>query len=266
MTEAVTEPAWPAADGPVPATLPASVLARSFGSEAARYHQVRPAYPAAALDLVLAQLPAGRHRILDLGAGTGKLTDSLIGRAAEVVAVEPDPQMLAVLAGRLPQVRALAGSAEQIPLPDSSVDAVVAGQAFHWFRRPAADRELARVLRPGGVVGLIWNLPDRSVEWVAKLYWASRQREQPSQQQFEPLDSEYFTAAQQASLPSEHRLAGPGGLLDLVHTWSWVITRPKHEQDAIDRRVGILISQYAQLQAPAVVLPQRTDVIWQYRR
>lgn len=251
--------------------LPDSVFARSFGSEAARYDQVRPSYPAAAIKLVLAGLRAGRAegrapRILDLGAGTGKLTASLIDAQAEVVAVEPDPQMLAVLAARLPQAHALAGSAERIPLQNGSVDAIMVGQAFHWFQRPDADHELARVLRPGGVVGLLWNMPDHSVEWVPKLYWASRKRELAWSQQFHRLDGELFTEFEQASVPSEHLLPGPQGLRDLVHTWSWVITRSQAEQDAIDHRIRILISQYAELQAPVVVFPQHTEVLWQYRR
>lgn len=249
--------------------LPDSVFARSFGSEAARYDQVRPSYPAAAIELVLGGLRGadGRPpRVLDLGAGTGKLTASLVERQVEVVAVEPDRQMLAVLAARLPQARALAGSAEGIPLRDASVDAIMVGQAFHWFRRPAADHEFARVLRPGGVIGLLWNLPDRRVEWVPKLYRASRKIEQSGSEPFEELDSELFTGLEQASVPSEHLLPGPNGLRDLVHTWSWVITRSRAEQDAIDHRIRILVSQYAELQGPVVAFPQRTEVFWQYRR
>jgi SAM-dependent methyltransferase len=257
--------------------LPGSALARSFGTEAARYDQTRPSYPAAAIDLVLggidprgdrpgSGLAARPPRILDLGAGTGKLTASLVGRPADVVAVEPDRQMLAVLASRVPQARAVAGSAERIPLRDGSVDAIMVGQAFHWFRRPDADYEFARVLRPGGVVGLLWNLPDRSVEWVPKLYSASRKLELPGSERFEELDGELFTDLEQASLPSEHLLPGPDGLRDLVHTWSWVITRSRAEQDAIDRRLRILINQHAELQAPVVAFPLRTEVLWQYRR
>lgn len=254
-----------------PQEVPDSVFARSFGPEAVRYDQVRPSYPAAAVALVLGGLRNARAdgrppRVLDLGAGTGKLTASLIGRGVEVVAVEPDRQMLAVLAVRVPQARALAGSAERIPLRDSSVDAIVVGQAFHWFQRPAADHELARVLRPGGVIGLLWNLPDRSVEWVPKLYRASRKSEQPRLEPFDQLDLALFTDFEQASVPSEHLLPGPDGLRDLVHTWSWVITRTKAEQDAIDNRIRILVSQYAELQAPVVAFPQRTEVLWQYRR
>ena len=259
----------PAVDQPeTRQAVPDPVFARSFGAQAARYDRARPSYPAAALDLVLPR-PAGKstgRRILDIGAGTGKLTAALLGRGAEVVAVEPDPQMLAVLADRLPQVRAVAGSAERIPLRDGSVDAIVAGQAFHWFRRPDADYELARVLRPGGVLGLFWNLPDRSVEWVRALYWATGKPELAWSAQFDQLDGDLFTDLEQASVPSEHLLPGPDGLRDLVRTWSWVSTRTQAEQDVIDHRIRILTSQYAELQAPVVAFPQRTQVLWQHRR
>jgi ubiquinone/menaquinone biosynthesis C-methylase UbiE len=247
------------------ATQPDPVFARSFGSQSARYDRARPSYPAAALDLVLSGDPAPR-RILDVGAGTGKLTAALLGRGAEVLAVEPDRQMLAVLAARLPQVEAVTGAAERLPLRDGSVDAIVVGQAFHWFQRPQADRELARVLRPGGVVALLWNLPDRSVEWVPKLYRASKKRELAWSEHFDELDRDLFAGLEQKSVPSEHSLPGPDALRDLVRTWSWVSTSTPTEQDAIDHRVRILISQYAELQAPVVVLPQRTEVLWQYRR
>jgi len=241
-----------------------AVFARSFGAQAARYDRTRPSYPAAALDLVLA---SGTHRrILDIGAGTGKLTAALLGRGAEVVAVDPDPQMLAVLAARLPQVRPVAGAAERIPLRDGVIDAIVAGQAFHWFRRPDAEHELARVLRPGGVLGLFWNLPDRGVEWVRALYWATGKPELPWSEQFDQLDGALFTELEQASVRSEHLLPGPDGLRELVHTWSWVSTRSKAEQDAIDDRIRILTTQYAELQAPTVALPLRTQVLWQHRR
>jgi SAM-dependent methyltransferase len=245
--------------------LPDPAFARSFGPQAARYDRARPSYPAAALEVVLSGDPAPR-RILDVGAGTGKLTEALLGRGAEVVAVEPDRQMLAVLAGRLPRVWAVTGAAERIPLRDGSVDAIVVGQAFHWFQRPEADRELARVLRPGGVIGLFWNLPDRGVEWVPKLYRASKRRTLPWSEDFEELDGNLFTGLQQKSMPSEHILYGPDALRDLVRTWSWVSTRSQAEQDVIDHRVRILISQYAELQAPVVTFPQRTEVLWQYRR
>ena len=107
--------------------------------------------------------------MLDLAAGTGKLTAHLVETGAEVVAIEPVDEMRAVLERELPSVRALAGTAEAIPLDAASVDAVTVGQAFHWFRGDEALAEIHRVLRPGGGLGLVWNVRDTSVPWVARL-------------------------------------------------------------------------------------------------
>jgi len=128
--------------------------------------------------------PVGRDirslRVLDLGAGTGKLTALLAGLGAEVTAVEPDPAMRAELARQLSSARALAGSAEQIPLPDASVDAVLCGQSMHWFDLSRALPEIARVLAPGGSLGALWNADDDRVEWVVGLQEASGRVAAPS--------------------------------------------------------------------------------------
>jgi SAM-dependent methyltransferase len=107
--------------------------------------------------------------VLDLAAGTGKLTRVLAGLGLDVIAVEPDEQMLAELRSNLPSVRSLSGQAEDIPLLNCSVDAVVAGQAMHWFDMERAGREIARVLAPRGTVGALWNFDDDRVPWVAAL-------------------------------------------------------------------------------------------------
>jgi SAM-dependent methyltransferase len=147
--------------------------AASFGAAAATYERGRPAYPAQAIDWLL---PRGARRVLDLGAGTGKLTGVITRLAAQappgrlsVVAVEPDPAMLAELRRGLPGVRALAGKAEDIPLPDASVDAVLCGQAAHWFDMDLAAPQIARVLTPGGVFTGLWNMDDDREDWVAGL-------------------------------------------------------------------------------------------------
>jgi SAM-dependent methyltransferase len=145
----------------------ASSYSSSFGAAAAAYGEHRPDYAGAAVAWALESAPG--RRVLDLGAGTGKLTATLAESGADVVAVEPDPRMLAELQRALPEVRALAGSAERIPLPDASVDAVLAGNAMHWFDMDVAGPEMARVLAPGGVLAGLWNVLDDRVDWVAEL-------------------------------------------------------------------------------------------------
>src|SRR5438309_10845552 len=130
--------------------------ASSFGAAAGAYAEHRPDYAPAAVRWALE--PAPGPRVLDLGAGTGKLTATLVALGADVIAVEPDPAMLSELRRALPAVRALPGSAEAIPLPDACVDAVLAGNAMHWFDMAVAGPEIARVLAPGGILASLWNV------------------------------------------------------------------------------------------------------------
>ncbi len=137
-------------------------LAAAFATVAERYEQGRPGYPDGVVDLLADEL--GVHRgtvVLDLAAGTGKLTRRLLELTRDVIAVEPLAEMRAELERIVPGVRSLAGTAEAIPLDDGSVDVVTVAQAFHWFDAPAALAEIARVLRPGGWVLLVWNELDR---------------------------------------------------------------------------------------------------------
>jgi SAM-dependent methyltransferase len=135
-----------------------------FARSADAYERGRPGYPDAAVDRLVAALP-GRH-VVDLAAGTGKLTRALVARGLDVVAVEPVAEMRAAIA---PPASAHDGSAEAIPLPDDSVDAVTVAQAFHWFDGPRALREIHRVLAPGGVLALIWNRRDSTDELQGRL-------------------------------------------------------------------------------------------------
>ncbi|WCN78606.1 class I SAM-dependent methyltransferase [Micromonospora sp. LH3U1] len=141
--------------------------ASSFGAAATAYAEHRPDYAQAAVRWALE--PAPGLRVLDLGAGTGKLTATLVAVGADVTAVEPDPAMLTELRRALPDVRALPGSAEAIPLPDASVDVVLAGNAMHWFDMAVAGPEIARVLAPGGIMAGLWNVVDDRADWVAGL-------------------------------------------------------------------------------------------------
>ncbi len=141
--------------------------ARVFGRYAADYERWRPEYPEAAVDWVL---PPGAHRVVDHGAGTGKLTRALLDRGLDVDAVEPDEDMLAELRRTAPAARGHRAGAEALPLPDAAVDAGVAGQAWHWFDHAAAIAEVRRVLRPGGVLGLLWTgLDAHAGGWAAEL-------------------------------------------------------------------------------------------------
>jgi SAM-dependent methyltransferase len=149
--------------------------ASSFGAAAAAYAEHRPSYADAAIRWCLEGISAA-PRVVDLGAGTGILTAALTRLGADVTAVEPDQDMLAELRRHLPDTTAVHGSAEAIPLPDASVDAVLAGQAMHWFDLDRALPEIARVLRPGGVLAGLWNVDDDRVGWVAELSETARRQ------------------------------------------------------------------------------------------
>ena len=139
-----------------------SVL-RGFGSAAESYESARPDYPADGVAWLVERLGLGPGRtVVDLAAGTGKLTRMLVPTGANVLAVEPVAAMRAQLERTVPEVRALAGRAERIPLAEASADAFTVAQAFHWFASPEALGEIARVLRPGGGLGLIWNMRDEA--------------------------------------------------------------------------------------------------------
>jgi SAM-dependent methyltransferase len=137
--------------------------ALSFGAAADVYAIARPTYP---VDAVRYVLPVDAQRVLDLGAGTGKLTSVLLDLGLDVVAVEPDEAMRAHID---PRADVLAGTAEDVPLDDASVDAVVVGQAWHWFSVVAAVASVQRVLRPGGTLGLLWNVIDDTSGWQRDL-------------------------------------------------------------------------------------------------
>jgi SAM-dependent methyltransferase len=245
--------------------------ARSFGSIAREYHRHRPGYPAAALDWALAPAAPART-LLDLAAGTGKLTADLVGRAAEVIAVEPDAGMLDVLREALPGVTALAGTAERVPLPDASVDAVLVGQAYHWFDPEPATAEMARVLRPGGVLALLWNGEDHDVDWV-RGYYEVVGRPAPDTPPGRPADPRHAG-------PAAHPGLGPvqsarfdntqpvtaAALLDTLGTYSWVSTRPDAERERTLRDARDYLARRPETRDGQFPLPLRTEVLRAVRR
>jgi SAM-dependent methyltransferase len=186
--------------------------ASSFGSRAAEYAEHRPDYPREAIEWGLSGATGTPSRVLDLGAGTGKLTLGLAALGLDVTAVEPDPEMRAELERLVPSATSLAGQAERIPLPDAGVDAVFAGQAFHWFDEPAAMTEIGRVLRPGGVLVPMWNYEDESVPWVAEFAklgrtgvsraWTDSDRKPATHPAFDPFESSAFHHTQRRTAES----------------------------------------------------------------
>jgi len=140
--------------------------ARSFGGVADAYDRGRPGYPAAAAAWLTGDEPL---TVLELGAGTGKLTEQLVGLGHDVHATDPDEAMLEILRTNLPDVRTSVCGAEEIPAADSSYDVVVAAQCFHWFDHDLALPEIRRVLKPRGRLSIVWNVRDERIPWIKKL-------------------------------------------------------------------------------------------------
>jgi SAM-dependent methyltransferase len=145
-----------------------ATLSRAFGAHAQGYDRYRPGPPDAALDWLL---PAGASQVIELGAGTGALTRLLVARGLDVRAVEPDARMRQVLVERIPGTQALEGTAEAIPADDASADVVIVASAWHWVDEARAVPEVARVLRPGGRLAILWSGTDRTQPWLRSL-WA----------------------------------------------------------------------------------------------
>jgi len=217
-------------------------LAGSFGSATEAYEAGRPSYPDAAVEWMLE--PAGpRPRVADVGAGTGKLTRAVQRTGAHVIAVEPDAAMLDVLRESVPGVETLVGRAERMNLPDESLDAVVLGQAWHWVDVAAASSEVARVLKPGGVLGLVWNIRDDSVTWVRRLGDIMKGSHAEELLTGEgPRVAAPFGELEHESWRWSRRMRRDE-ILAMVHSRSYVITAPPEEKARIDAEVGALLDQ-----------------------
>jgi SAM-dependent methyltransferase len=232
----------------------------------AAYELGRPGYPDRAIALLAERLGLEPGvAVLDLAAGTGKLTRELVATGADVVAVEPVAEMRAVLAESLPSARALPGAAEAIPLQDGSVEAVTVGQAFHWFRGDEALAEIHRVLRSEGRLGLVWNFRDETVPWVAELTRimephrgdAPRAASGAWREAFERTT--VFEPLEAATFRHVHRLTAEG-VVARVASVSFVAALPE------SRRTQVLAEVRELVGAPTVELPYRTEVYWARRR
>jgi SAM-dependent methyltransferase len=235
--------------------------ASSFGAAAAAYAEHRPDYAQAAVRWILDAAPG--RRVLDLGAGTGKLTATLRGVGADVVAVEPDPRMLAEL--RKNHVDSRRGSAEAIPLPDKEVDAVVAGNALHWFDMAKAGPEIARVLKPGGVLAGLWNVLDDRVEWVAGLAQiagpaAVGPRDTPAAWRAEAARMEVGEPEELAEFPHGQRRTADS-LVATLATRAGMLVMPESEREATLQRIREFLASRPETARGEFTLPMLTCVL-----
>jgi SAM-dependent methyltransferase len=244
-----------------------------FQAGAEQYERGRPEYPEEAVRALVEHLRiTPGTTVLDLAAGTGKLTRQLAPLGPRLVAVEPVEAMRATLARLLPAAWVLAGKAEAIPLAAGSVDAAVVAQAFHWFDRDAALRELHRVLRPVGRLGIIYNVRDESVALMAAFtrVFESHRGDTPTHEtgawRGSFSRSALFAPLEKVSVRHEHRL-DPDGVVDRVLSISFIAMLPAEEQDKVAEEVRAILERDPSTRGRTeVVLPYRTDVYWTERR
>ncbi|SDS31888.1 class I SAM-dependent methyltransferase [Actinopolymorpha singaporensis] len=214
------------------------VQAGSFGVAADAYERGRPPYPEEAVAWLV---PDHATTVVDLGAGTGKLTRALRAPGRTVLAVEPSAGMREQFSQVLPDVPVMEGTGESIPLPDSSVDSLVCAQAWHWVDPELAVPEVARVLRPGGRLGLVWNLRDVSVPWVAELdgilrdYAAAPTEDRQVEQVGTP-----FGPVERRDFRWSHPMT-PRDVMDMVASRSYVITLDAASREELLLRVRKLL-------------------------
>jgi len=228
---------------------------RSFGVAAQVYERSRPPYPAEAVAWLL---PGHADHVLDLGAGTGKLTRQLTDGRRRVVAVEPLAAMRDVGSRAVQGVEFLAGTAEDIPLEDSSVDVVLVAQAWHWMDAQRTVPEVARVLTPGGRLGLVWNDRDVRVDWVRELSRVMHEGTAGSPDDDEPSIGAPFGPMQTFTVEWVHRIV-PQTLLDMVTSRSYFITASAAQQTETLAAVRTLLATDPQLAGRAeIALPYLT--------
>jgi ubiquinone/menaquinone biosynthesis C-methylase UbiE len=236
-------------------------LSRSFGAVAQAYDRGRPSYPA---DAVAWLLDGDAKIVLELGAGTGKLTRQMVDQGHAVFATEKDPAMLEVLKQRVPEVSAKVAGAEEIPANDRSVDVVIAAQAFHWFDHEVAIPEMARVLKPGGHVALVWNFFDKRIPWVRKLLEVMGERMHTSGSQEILAESELFGEVESETFAFWQDV-DRDTLVDIVASRSYIASLPEDEREAKLGAVRALYDDYGRghdgMQLPYVVDCFRAKVI-----
>jgi ubiquinone/menaquinone biosynthesis C-methylase UbiE len=238
--------------------------AHSFGGVADAYERGRPTYPVEAVRWMLGDRPL---TVLELGAGTGKLTRVMSQQGHDVHATDPDPAMLQILERKVPGVRTAEASAEDIPIGDASVDAVIAAQAFHWFDLDQALPEVARVLRPGGRICLVWNYRNEKIPWVRRLgtlIGAHDTREQETDPAQALIFSELFGFVEEREF-THWQTVDRTSIQDLVLSRSNVAVLGERERAAKLAEVLAFYDEYGRgmdgMQLPYVTRCFRADVL-----
>ena len=233
--------------------------ALSFGQAVGDYERGRPGYPGDAVDWMLQRAGAAAD-VVDVGAGTGKFTASLVDRGLTVTAVEPDPEMRSRLSTNFPTVRAWAGTAEAMPLAAASADLVTFAQSWHWVDVPVASAEVARVLRPGGALALVWNIRDPEVEWVERLGEVMGSSKAEQYNSHEPVVAAPFEIEDYAEFLWENPLTRDE-LIAMVSSRSYVITMDATARKALLVRLGELLDTHPDLAGRTEYrMPYRTRV------
>lgn len=246
---------------------------QGFERAADAYERGRPDYPAAGVDALVERLDLRPGRVvLDLAAGTGKLTRLLAPSGADLVALEPVPGMRATFAALLPDVPLVAGTAEALPFATASLDAITVAQAWHWFDHERATAEAARALRPGGRLGLVWNARDRSEPWVDRVWsimdrvekrapWRDHENWRDSAMREMPG----FGALHEAEFRHLQAIT-PAGVVRRVASVSHVAVLPENEREAVLDEVRELLATHPAVRGRETVeIPYRVDCFWTER-
>jgi len=242
---------------------------QGFQVAAAAYERGRPEYPHAAVHLLLKTLDiVPQKTVVDLAAGTGKFTWLLAASGAKLIAVEPVEGMRRKFASLLPGIELLAGTAESMPLASASVDVVVAAQAFHWFQGESSLQEIHRVLKPDGQLGLVWNVRDESVEWIARIteiidsYQGSTPRYKSGQWKRAFAETTLFTSLETQTFNYVHE-CDRGTLVDRVASISFIAALPDEIRQRVLNQVRDLLEHHPLTRGKEKIAhPYHTDVFW----